>query len=71
MRHLRSLPVGLSNAGGGAGSGGISREIKVYSRPAKVESEDLMASVEALTTHHISVEELLGVSAVYRYLGGK
>lgn len=49
--------------GGGGGGDPITRDIKVYSRPSKVESEDLLASVEALTTHHLTLQELLGVSA--------
>ncbi len=36
-------------------------EIKVHSRPVRVESKDLQATTEALTTHHLTVEELLKV----------
>lgn len=56
---------GEGGADGGSGKGGSGRGIKVFSRPAKAESQDMLASVEALTTHHLSMDELLEVNSGY------
>lgn len=58
----------ISGAGGGRSkAAGTAAEkidphaIKVHSRPARVESKDLQTTTEALTTHHLTVDELLKV----------
>lgn len=43
------------------GDGVVAQEIKVHRRPARVESTDLQTTTEALTTHHLTVDELLKV----------
>lgn len=39
-------------------------EMKVHSRPVRVESKDLETTTEALTNHHLTVDELLQVLSV-------
>lgn len=52
----------ISGAGGGRSSKTAGQHaIKVHSRPARVESKDLQTTTEALTTHHLTVDELLKV----------
>lgn len=64
--RAKQLPR-VSGAGGGrskasAGAGKLAKHaIKVHSRPTRVESEDLQTTTEALTTHHISIDDLLKV----------
>lgn len=53
--------------GGDGGGGGDIRQIKVHSRPTRVESLDLQTTTEALTAHHLTVDELLEV----RFVGGR
>lgn len=47
--------VGISYFSGG-------RDVKVHRRPVRVESKDLKATTEALTTHHLTVDDLLKVN---------
>eukprot|EP00903_Cladosiphon_okamuranus_P014275 g13258.t1 len=49
----------ISSAGGGRSKAAGKHAIKVHSRPARVESKDLQTTTEALTTHHLTVDELL------------
>lgn len=64
--RAKQLPR-VSGAAGGrskasAAAGKTAKQaIKVHSRPTRVESQDLQTTTEALTTHHISIDDLLKV----------
>lgn len=46
------------------GGGGHAHELKVHIRPTRVESDDLQTTTEALTMHHLGIEDLLKVRQV-------
>lgn len=53
-----------TGAAGKKGEGDIGpKKILVHTRPQRVESKDLETTMEALTTHHLSIDELLQVWA--------
>ena len=54
-RHRRTGAAASINSFSGG------REVKVHRRPVRVESKDLKATTEALTTHRLTVDDLLKV----------
>ncbi|CAM9207830.1 unnamed protein product, partial [Hapterophycus canaliculatus] len=52
---------GRSKTDGVAAGKSAQSAIKVHTRPTRVEDRDLQTTTEALTTHHLAVEELLKV----------
>lgn len=61
MSGAAAASGGRTKNNGGAAEKSSQSAIKVHTRPAKVEDRDLQTTTEALTTHHLAVEELLKV----------
>eukprot|EP00752_Nemacystus_decipiens_P009941 g8865.t1 len=61
LPHISGAGGGRNKAAGVAGENTAQHAIKVYSRPARMESKDLQTTTEALTTHHLTIDELLKV----------
>ena len=54
-RSRAGAPASVGSASGGG------RNVRVHRRPVRIESKDLKATTEALTTHHLTVDDLLKV----------
>lgn len=59
----------IKTASAAAGKATPHKAITVHKRPTRAENEDLFTTTEALTTHHLTVEELLKVHPVVSSLG--
>ena len=64
LPHISGAGGGRSKTAGAAGGTTAQHAIKVRTRPARLESKDLATTTEALTTHHLTVDELLQVCEI-------